>query len=66
MLNPPANLKSGEELDWFKAQPRKPSDASYFWYEMLLKYEAGKVLPGEYFVYHEDLLLMTPLVEETR
>ena len=44
-----------------KAQPRKPGEASFFWYEPQFQCEAVKVLPGEYFVHNEDLLIMTTL-----
>ena len=43
------------------AQKRKPGEASFFWYETQFQCEAVKVLPGEYFVYAEDLLIMTTL-----
>ncbi len=48
-------------LDQLKRRPRKPGEASFFWYEPQFANEAVKVLPGEYFVYHEDLLIMTTL-----
>ena len=44
-----------------KAQQRKPGEASFFWYETQFQCEAVKVLPGEYFVYGEELLIMTTL-----
>jgi chemotaxis protein CheD len=48
-------------LEWLKAQPRKPGEASFFWYETQFRSEAVKVLPGEYFVANEDILVMTTL-----
>jgi chemotaxis protein CheD len=48
-------------LDWLKAVPRGPGEASFFWYEMQFGSEAVKVLPGEYFVDDEDILIMTTL-----
>ncbi|HYN64827.1 MAG TPA: chemoreceptor glutamine deamidase CheD [Candidatus Limnocylindrales bacterium] len=48
-------------LAWLRAQPRKPGEASFFWYETQFSSEAVKVLPGEYFVDSEDLLIMTTL-----
>ena len=48
-------------LDLLKRRPRKPGEASFFWYEPQFANEAVKVLPGEYFVYHEDILIMTTL-----
>ena len=44
-----------------KALPRRPGEASFFWYEPQFKCEAVKVLPGEYFVANEDILIMTTL-----
>ncbi len=44
-----------------KAQPRKQGEASFFFYDAHFKNAAVKVLPGEYFVDTEDLLVMTTL-----
>jgi chemotaxis protein CheD len=48
-------------LERLKSRPRKPGEASFFWYETQFRNEAVKVLPGEYFVYDEDILIMTTL-----
>jgi chemotaxis protein CheD len=48
-------------LSALKNRPRKPGEASFFWYEAQLRNEAVKVLPGEYFVCAEDILIMTTL-----
>lgn len=48
-------------LDKLKAQPRKPGEASFFFYDAHFKNEAVKVLPGEYYCDNEDLLVMTTL-----
>lgn len=48
-------------LDQLKALPRKPGQASFFFYDAHFKCEAVKVLPGEYFVYDQDILIMTTL-----
>ncbi len=62
-----ASLQTGTKapassrLAWLKAQPRKPGEASFFWYETQFQGEAVKVLPGEYFVDDEDILIMTTL-----
>ncbi|HEY2927198.1 MAG TPA: chemoreceptor glutamine deamidase CheD, partial [Albitalea sp.] len=56
-LSPPA----GSRLEQLKAQPRKPGEASFFFYDAHFKNDAVKILPGEYFVHHEDLLIMTTL-----
>ncbi len=57
----PPSGRSTPRLDWLKAAPRKPGEASFFWYEPQFDSEAVKVLPGEYFVDTEDLLIMTTL-----
>lgn len=44
-----------------KAQPRKPGEASFFYADHHFQYDAVKVLPGEYFVSNEDLVIMTVL-----
>jgi chemotaxis protein CheD len=44
-----------------KAQPRKPGEASFFFYDAHFKNDAVKILPGEYFVHDEDMLVMTTL-----
>jgi chemotaxis protein CheD len=48
-------------LEQLKAQPRKPGEASFFFYDAHFRNDAVKILPGEYFVHHEDLLIMTTL-----
>jgi chemotaxis protein CheD len=57
----PRSAGGGERLRALKAQPRKPGEASFFWYDAQFASEAVKVLPGEYFVAREDLLVMTTL-----
>jgi chemotaxis protein CheD len=47
-----------EEL---RAQTRKPGEASFFYADHHFQYDAVKVLPGEYFVSGEDVLIMTVL-----
>ncbi len=48
-------------LDALKAQPRKPGEASFFFYDAHFGNDAVKVLPGEFFVHDTDMLLMTTL-----
>lgn len=50
-----------QRLDKLRAQPRKPGEASFFFYDAFFKSEAVKVLPGEYFVHDEDVIIMTTL-----
>jgi len=56
-------LASGRvsRVDQLKAQPRKPGEASFFYADHHFQYDAVKVLPGEYFVSSEDLVIMTVL-----
>ena len=48
-------------LDRLKAQPRKAGEASFFFFDAHFRNEAVKVLPGEFYVADEDLLVMTTL-----
>jgi chemotaxis protein CheD len=58
---PPGPASAASRLQRLRAQARKPGEASFFWYETHFRSEAVKVLPGEYFVHHEDLPIMTTL-----
>jgi len=51
----------GTRLRRLKAGARKPGEASFFFYDAFFKNDAVKILPGEYFVYTEDILIMTTL-----
>ncbi|WP_431312764.1 chemoreceptor glutamine deamidase CheD [Roseateles agri] len=44
-----------------KSMPRKQGEASFFFYDAHFKNAAVKILPGEYFVDNEDILIMTTL-----
>ncbi|MBK1614554.1 chemotaxis protein CheD [Rubrivivax gelatinosus] len=48
-------------LERLKSAPRRPGEASFFFYDSHFRNEAVKVLPGEFFVYDEDILVMTTL-----
>jgi len=48
-------------LERLKAQARAPGEASFFYRDYHFQYDAVKVLPGEYFVSSEDLVIMTVL-----
>lgn len=56
-----ATGSNSARLARLKAQPRQPGEASFFWWDAQFKSEAVKVLPGEYYVDSEDLLVMTTL-----
>ncbi len=53
--------RSTAHLQTLKSRPRKPGEASFFFHDQHFKYNAAKVLPGEYFVSNEDLVIMTVL-----
>ena len=55
------NPAAGSRLAALKQQARKPGEASFFFYDAHFKNDAVKILPGEYFVHHEDILIMTTL-----
>ena len=61
MSIPTSRAKPGTRLNALKAQSRKPGEASFFFYDAFFKNDAVKILPCEYFVYHEDILIMTTL-----
>ncbi len=48
-------------LDQLKAQARKPGEASFFYSDHHFQFDAVKVLPGEYFVSSDELVIMTVL-----
>lgn len=48
-------------VDELRAQSRKPGEASFFYADHHFQYDAVKVLPGEYFVSGDDVLIMTVL-----
>ena len=48
-------------LDRLKAAPRGPGEASFFYQDAHFRTEAVKILPGEYFVADDDLLITTTL-----
>lgn len=52
---------AGTRLALLKSAPRQSGEASFFWYETQFASVAVKVLPGEYFVGHQDILIMTTL-----
>jgi chemotaxis protein CheD len=56
-----SNPAAGSRLERLKAESRKPGEASFFFYDAHFKNDAVKILPGEYFVHDEDILVMTTL-----
>ncbi len=59
--NAPILGQRTDRLMKLKARVPKPGEASFFFYDAHFKSEAVKILPGEYFVFNEDLLIMTTL-----
>ncbi len=62
-MPPTKTLPSGRvsRVDQLKAQTRKPGEASFFYADHHFQYDAVKVLPGEYFVSNEEIVIMTVL-----
>ncbi len=58
---PAYTSNSSARLERLKAAPRKPGEASFFFWDAHFRNEAVKVLPGEYFVHDEDILITTTL-----
>lgn len=48
-------------LDELKARPRRPGQAGFFFFDHHFQHNAVKVLPGEYFVSNESMVIMTVL-----
>ncbi|WPB57797.1 chemoreceptor glutamine deamidase CheD [Xylophilus sp. GOD-11R] len=57
----PAVRGGGSSLELLKAARRKPGEASFFYFDHHFQFNAVKVLPGEYFVSNEQLVIMTVL-----
>jgi len=57
----PAAAPSASRLERLRALPRRDGVAAFFYYDARFRNDAVKVLPGEYFVHDEDLLLTTTL-----
>ncbi len=58
---PSSRPEAPSRLERLKAQPRKPGEASFFFWDAHFRNDAVKVLPGEFFVHDEDILVMTTL-----
>lgn len=56
-----AGPASNSRLEELKRRPRRDGEASFFYYDQVFKSDAVKVLPGEYFVHNEDMVLVTVL-----
>ena len=58
---PTPGVAPTDRLAMLRKRTRRPGEASLFWFDVQFGNEAVKVLPGEYFVHHEDILIMTTL-----
>lgn len=58
--NKPAPV-SEVTLQDLKSRPRKPGEASFFYFDPHFQFNAVKVLPGEYFVSGDNIVIMTVL-----
>ncbi|WP_424858874.1 chemoreceptor glutamine deamidase CheD [Tepidimonas sp. HKU77] len=56
-----ASVRTPTHVQQLKSRPRKPGEASFFFFDQHFKYAAVKVLPGEYYVSDEDIVIMTVL-----
>jgi chemotaxis protein CheD len=63
VMSPAKQFADGRlsRLDHLRAQQRKPGEASFFYSDHHFQYDAVKVLPGEYYVSGDDLVIMTVL-----
>jgi chemotaxis protein CheD len=59
---PSANAQgSSPRLNRLRSAPRRAGEASFFFWDAHFRNDAVKVLPGEYFVHDEDILITTTL-----
>ena len=58
---PPPRPAASSRLERLRARPRRPGEAGFFFWDAHFGNDAVKVLPGEYFVHDEDILIMTTL-----
>jgi chemotaxis protein CheD len=64
MLQPAPTVNASpapSRLARLRALPRREGVASFYYYDSHFRNDAVKILPGEYFVHDEDLLVMTTL-----
>lgn len=54
-------LTRSPRLEQLRSAPRSPGEASFFFWDANFKNDAVKVLPGEFFVSDEDMLIVTTL-----
>ena len=57
----PPSAPGRSRIDVLKAMPTRPGEASFFYRDHHFQHDAVKVLPGEYYVTTEDMVIMTVL-----
>jgi len=57
----PLPVPGSTRLERLKASPRRAGEASFFFWDAHFRNDAVKVLPGEFFVHDEDMLITTTL-----
>jgi chemotaxis protein CheD len=57
----PMGTVRSPRLEKLKSAPRKQGEASFFFWDAHFRNDSVKVLPGEYFVHDEDILITTTL-----
>lgn len=60
-MDRPAGMQASERLLKLRSRRPKVGEASFFFFDTTFGVESCKVLPGEYFVYHEDIVIQTLL-----
>ena len=54
-------MQSSGRLQQLRNAPRRQGEASFFYFDAHFRFDAVKVLPGEYFVHDEEILITTTL-----
>ena len=54
-------MQDTPRLALLRRRPKRTGEASFFFFDHTFQVEACKVLPGEYFVYNEDIVIQTVL-----
>ena len=60
-MAPESGLQKSDSLSALRKRVRKPGEASFFFFDHHFQSDAVKVLPGEYFVATDDIVIMTVL-----
>lgn len=61
VLSPGGDSAQQTLVQKMKARPRHPGEASFFYVDHHFQFPAVKVLPGEYYVSSDDMVIMTVL-----